>query len=210
MCWRSIARVVHGLAVRGTAIAVGGTGDRRLATIVVYVWLACLVAPATSTGAEGPAQDVERQIKAAFLSKFAGYVEWPESAFAAADTPISVAVIGDEPIAGELKALLAGKRLDDRAFEVHTLREGESTRGVHILFVPKSRRSALEAGLASPGQPTLVVAEWDDALAHGATINFVVVGDHVRFDVSLANAEQHHLKLGSRLLSVARTIVRPD
>jgi hypothetical protein len=53
----------------------------------------------------------------------------------------------------------------------------------------------------------LTVTESEDALAHGAMINFVPVEDKVRFDVGLAQVERGRLRVSARLLGVARKVV---
>jgi hypothetical protein len=52
----------------------------------------------------------------------------------------------------------------------------------------------------------LTVGESAGFLPLGGMINFVLEQDRVRFEVNLAAAEQHHLKLSSKLLAVARVV----
>jgi hypothetical protein len=52
----------------------------------------------------------------------------------------------------------------------------------------------------------LVVTECDSGLQQGSVINFRIVEEHVRFDVSLDAAEKNNVKLSSRLLTVANRV----
>ena len=52
----------------------------------------------------------------------------------------------------------------------------------------------------------LVVSEAGDGLQQGSVINFRVVDERVRFDVSLEAADKNSIKLSSRLLSVANVV----
>jgi hypothetical protein len=54
----------------------------------------------------------------------------------------------------------------------------------------------------------LTVTESDNGLQQGSVINFRLVEDRVRFEVSLPAAEKCGLKLSSRLLSVAYHVLK--
>lgn len=150
----------------------------------------------------------EAQIKAAFLYKFGGFVEWPERAFARADAPFTIGVVGSDAVAAELRQVVTGRTVHQRPIAVRNLRRGEPLSGLHILFVGQSEAARLpEILAAAKGQPVLVVTESEDALAHGSMINFVAVDDRVRFDVALPPAERGQLKISARLLTVARKVV---
>jgi len=151
----------------------------------------------------------EHQVKAAFLYKFASYVEWPESAFARPDTPITIAVLGEEPLAVELEQAAAGRTVNDRRIAVRRVKAGESLAGIHILFVGKPESGRLGQIVQSAlAQSILTVTESDGALAQGSVINFLVADRRVRFEISLQSAERSKLRLSSRLLAVAAQ-VRP-
>jgi hypothetical protein len=153
------------------------------------------------------AAQAEQQVKAAFLYKFAGYVEWPEASFARADAPIVIAVLGEEALAAELELAVAGRTVNDRRVAVRRIKAGESLAGAHILFVGKSEGARLGQVLQSAlPQSILTVTESDGALAQGSVINFLVADRRVRFEISLPSAERGRLKLSSRLLAVAAQV----
>jgi YfiR/HmsC-like len=150
----------------------------------------------------------EVQIKAAFLYKFGGFIEWPPQAFARPDGRFTIGVVGADDIAAELEQLVAGRTVHDRPVAVRRLRRAESLSDVHVLFVGRSQAARLAELLeAAKSQPLLVVTESADALAQGSTINFVQEGNKVRFDVALPQAERSSLRISARLLSVARKVV---
>ena len=57
---------------------------------------------------DGSAQDNaaarERRVKAAYIFKFAGFVEWPEPAFPQPSSAVAIVVIGDDELAAELSS----------------------------------------------------------------------------------------------------------
>ncbi|MGH8726216.1 MAG: YfiR family protein [Burkholderiales bacterium] len=153
-------------------------------------------------------QAAEVRIKAAFLYRFTGFVEWPPKAFARSDSPFVVGVLGAEALAAELEQVVSGREVQGRAVVVRRLRRGEPLAGLHMLFVGYAESGRLAEVLgAARGHAVLTVTESEDALAHGSIINFVAVGDKVRFDVALSPAERGNLKISARLLSVARKVV---
>ncbi|MES2016881.1 MAG: YfiR family protein [Pseudomonadota bacterium] len=152
----------------------------------------------------------ERRIKAAFLYKFLGYTEFPASAFGEAAAPLVIGVIGADELGAELGRIVAGRTALSRAITVKLLHESDSAAGVHLLFVGGSDsarvRSVLAQLKASQAAPMLVVSEADDGLQQGSVINFRVIDERVRFDVSLDAAEKNNIKLSSRLLTVANHV----
>ncbi len=78
---------------------------------------------------------------------------------------------------------------------------------MHLLFVGGADAARLRSLLRSlqPG-PMLLVSEAENGLQQGSVINFKVVEERVRFDVSLEAADRHQVKLSSRLLTVANHV----
>jgi hypothetical protein len=187
-----VMRAVHGLAV--------------LRMLVLAAMLsACAQA---RCWAQTEAQAAEHQVKAAFLYKFLGFVEWPPQSFERAESPLVIGVLGSDALADELVATVIERTVRGHPLEVRKLKRGDSLAELHVLFVGRSDSATLP-GLLSPtkGRPLLTVTESDEALAQGSTINFVVVDNKVRFDVALGSAEQRSLKISSRLLAVARKVL---
>ena len=182
---------------------------RWRALLVAAFAVACALC-ARSAVAQPVAGDgeLERSVKAAYLYKFLGYVEWPAAAFASPAAPINVGVLGADDIATELARIVAGRKVDGRDIVVVALRRGEPPAGLHMLFVARSEGARGEPILrAAQAGSTLTVTDADGALDRGSVINFVRVGDNIRFEISLDAAERSGLKLSSRLLAVA-TVVR--
>jgi uncharacterized protein DUF4154 len=167
-----------------------------------------LVLAVAALPAMAPAQQApEASIKAAFLFKFAGYVEWPPGAFAGPEAPFVIGVAGAEEVASELERLVPGRTVNNRAVAVRRLREGESPRGAHLVFVGRGEANARAAIRAAQQQGALTVTEGERGLESGSSINFVLADDRVGFEVSLESAERSGLRISSRMLAVARRVV---
>jgi len=181
---------------------------RRLgAWLLAAAGCALLGAAPCAAEAQAGAASLERSVKAAFLYKFLGYAEFPASAFADANAPVVIGVVGADEMAAELSRIVAGRSVDNRAVLVKTLREGEAPAGVHLLFVAgaDSARVARVLKAAQPS-PILLVTESENGLQLGSVINFKIVDERVRFDVSLDAADKNNIKLSSRLLTVANHV----
>lgn len=191
--------------VRRAAEATFRSGTMRRFVLLCVGALSVL--PPLFAHAQDDAATLERKVKAAFLYKFAGYVEWPASTFAAADTPIVIGVVGDDPLVAELMEVVSGRAIEGRPLAVKRLRETDALSGLQMLFVGSTERAPLGTlARAMPALPMLIVTEFDGAFNHGSAINFLISGGRVRFEIALDNAEKRGLKLSSRLLSVAQAV----
>ena len=151
--------------------------------------------------------ELESQVKAAYLYKFGSYVEWPQASFAAADAPLVIGMLGADAMADELQRISAGRTINGRPVSVRKLGRGEPLAGLNVLFIGKSNGARLADTLAAlKGQAVLTVTEWDDALAGGSMINFVMIDGKLRFEVAPRAAAQGNLVISARLLAVAHKV----
>jgi hypothetical protein len=163
----------------------------------------CIGLPAKA--AEESAQVLEQRVKAAFLFKFGGYVEWPDNVFPHKESPLVIGVAGADPMAEELSRIAAGRTMNGRPVTVRLVRNGEPLSNVHILFVGRPEIDRLNELLVQ-AQPVLTVTDIAKGLPQGSVINFVVAENRVRFEVSLDAAKRVGLKIGAPLLSVAMRV----
>jgi hypothetical protein len=153
-------------------------------------------------------QIAEYRVKAAFLYKFASYVEWPAQVFDRPESPFVIGVSGADILGEELGQVVVGHSVGGRSVQIRKVRHGEPVNGLQILFVGGTDGGRPAEVLASAkGKPVLTVTESPDVFALGSIINFVIVDDKVRFDVALREAESCNLRVSARLLSVARKVL---
>jgi len=175
------------------------------------------VPPATAYAQGAGSQGLERRVKAAFLYKFLGYADFPAAAFADSAAPVTIGVVGSDDMAAELSQVVAGRQVRGRPIVVRALREGEPAH-VHLLFIAGSdsaraarvlrAMSAVSSSSAAASSALLPVTECELGLHYGSVINFRIIEERVRFDVSLDSAERNNVKLSSRLLTVANRVVK--
>ncbi len=181
---------------------------RRLLYVLALMMPAYALAPAVFAQSGPPLAALERQVKAAYLYKFAGFVEWPDSSFKAGDSALTIGVAGSELLAEQLERMVAGRQINGHPVLVRRVRPGDSLAGLHILFADHSlERSVLGAMMAAArGQSVLTVTDAEDGLAHGAMIGFIVADERLRFEVGLKLAQSSGLRISARMLAVAHKV----
>ncbi len=141
-------------------------------------------------------------VKAAFLYRFAGYIEWPQRA--APDAQFMIAVLGGDQVAGELRKLVPERPAGNTLTQIRSIGNIRQLGSAQILYIGTDFHGDLGSVIASIGaQPVLVVTDHEGGLDEGGVVNFLLVDRHLRFEVSLTAAERAGLKISSELLSVA-------
>jgi hypothetical protein len=152
-----------------------------------------------TTAADPPAEDA---VEAAFLYRFAGYVEWPPQALAS--PKFTIAVLGDEAVVQELRRILPQHRLKNRPARVLPIGRIEDLGTAQILFVGPGYNDRLQTIIPRlADRSVLVVTASDHGLDAGSCVNFLLIDGRVRFEISTIAAEHSGLKVSAELLSVA-------
>jgi hypothetical protein len=152
-------------------------------------------------------QAAEPTVKAAFLYKFAGYVEWPDGAFPSPDSPFVIGVMGADDVASELEKIVPGRNVNNHGVTVRRVGDGEPLKGIHLLFIGRRAPNQRAILRVAQQQGVLAVTESERGLETGSAINFVMSGDRIGFEVSLDSAERSGLRISSRMLAVARRVL---
>lgn len=156
--------------------------------------------------AQPVAAPTESAVKAAFLLKFASFVEWPAGALVRPEQPLVIGVSGDNEVAADLEELAAGRKVDGRPVVIRRLNDIGPAAGAHIVFLGSRRDSKLREAIDAMAGPVLVVTQQADGLRHGGVLNFAMDAGRVRFSASVPAAEARNLKLSARLLAVAQSV----
>jgi len=177
----------------------------RLAPAVVMMLLFFGTVCIASAQANSPN---EYAVKAAFLFHFAQFVEWPEGAFQDANSPLVYCTIGEDPFQGALDESLKGKTIEARALQVRHLKDGRDAQGCHVVFIGKTDKRRVTDELTSLGNsPVLTVGETEQFLRDNGMIAFCMEENKIRFNINLEAAKKANLKISSKLLTLARTVI---
>lgn len=150
-------------------------------------------------------QPTEYQLKAAFLYHFAQLVTWPADAFVESDSPMVIAVLGENPFGKQLEEAVQGKSVNGHPVTVKAVQTiAELTNSCHVLFISSSEKRRLSEILAAVrGKSMLTIGETDQFTETGGMINFTMEGTKIRFQINQGAAKAAGLKISSKLLSLA-------
>lgn len=142
-------------------------------------------------------------VKAAYLSKFPPFVDWPAGV---AGAPFTICIVGDDPFGNLIDRITAGQKVGDQPIVVKRLKIADTS--CKILYASNSPDATIAQTLSAvQGTPVLTVTDaGTDGGAHGI-ICFVEEQDHVRFDIDANAAKSGGLVISSKLLGLARKIV---
>jgi hypothetical protein len=184
--------------IAAPAINSARTPSRWLAILGVL----CLAANLSARAAESYSADA---VKAEFIYRFAGYVEWPDGQ--PSDAPFTIGVTAADGVFTELQRLTAGRTAQNRPVEVRKISAPADLEKVQILYVSSRMSQGARTLLAAAlGRPILVVTDEAGGLVRGSVVNFVEDDRHIRFEISLTAADNSKLKINSGLLSVAARV----
>jgi len=164
-------------------------------------------AGACTVRAQGNASG-EYQVKAAFLFHFAQFVDWPADTFKDASSPITYCTLGGDPFRGALDATLSGKSIGEHPLRVQHFKQAQEARGCQVLFIGTAGQKFISDSLTSVnGNPILTVGETEHFAQDGGVIGFTLADNKVRFEINLDAAEHARLKISSKLLVLAKTVI---
>lgn len=177
---------------------------RRPRLLLASALLAAL--PIAEAGAAMSAS-LEQAVKAAFLPKFARYVDWPATAAPAAGQPLALCIVGRDPFGDIIEQAAAGQRVGPHPIALRRVASADLARSqCQIAFVGGSSRQGTAAMLARlRGSPVLTITDARNGAARGM-IHFVLEDGKVRFHIDAGQAARHNLAISSRLLSLALSV----
>jgi hypothetical protein len=168
--------------------------------------IAAFVFAAPPSLSQEPAVPLEYQVKAAFLLNFTRFVEWPPEVFAAPDSPVTICIQGRDPFGSTLDQIVEGETVGERKVAVERVRRAPSA-GCHVLFISDPDRSPSAARVGS-GHGVLTVGEGEQFVRQGGIVSFVVDNRRVRFEINYRASTKAGIKISSRLLAIARTVLK--
>ena len=168
------------------------------------------------TGGGGRAQESStdiNQLKAALIFNFAKFVEWPVAR--AAETNIVLGILGKNPVGESLEKMIQGKnkKINNHLLVVTIFDSSVVPTNCHILFISDSETNRLPAiikGLRDASASVLTVGETEGfTTERGGMIRLFPLSQvnpqvsKIRFQINEAAAKRAHLKISSKLLSLA-------
>jgi hypothetical protein len=170
---------------------------RRLVGATAWVLLA--FAPRTRAD-----DSLEAAIKAAYLYKFAPFIDWPSAPSPPAGA-FAICVAGRDPFGSILDRAVSGQRIDGRPVVVTRMAVVQPNPPCQIVFLGGLRGQDLKDALkALRGSPVLTVT--DEASADPGIVDFTIADGRVRFRLDARAAAENRLTISSKLLSLALAV----
>lgn len=139
--------------------------------------------------------------QAMFIYNFSRLIEWPA---AYKSGQFVIGVYGSSPTLKELETYTTNKAVGSQKIVVKRFNSPGEIGTCHILFVPFSKTKSMgELSSALGTKSTLVICEKNGAIGAGAAINFVIIGDKLKFEIKPSNATSKSIKLSSKLSEMA-------
>lgn len=161
--------------------------------------------PANAASVASP----EYAVKAAYLSKFGLFVEWPNSTFASPVSPIVICVLGTNPFGDVLERFAASQHIGSHPLAVRYLNAVAKDSGCKILFLGHSELQSVTNALAEvSGTAVLTVTDGTDQGDAKGIVDFVVQDNHVRFTIDQLAASRNDLTISFHLLDLALSVRR--
>lgn len=142
--------------------------------------------------------------QAMFIYNFSRLIEWPASYKTG---PFVIGVMGASPALTELEAYTLNKTVGAQAIMVKKFNTPAEIANCHILFVPFAKAKSLPEIVTTLGsKSTLLISEKSGAINEGAAINFLIVGDKLKFEIKPSTASAKGINLSSKLNEMAHKV----
>lgn len=151
------------------------------------------------------AQDVKNKTVALYLYNFTKNIEWPASD---KNGDFIICVVNQKEVVNQIKSCTNGKTVGTQPITVVSVSSIEDVSKCHILYLPTSESKAdkLESVISKlSGSSTLIVTDRPGSLKNGSSINFLLVDDKVRIEISKQSVTEKKLQVSSQLINMSVT-----
>lgn len=211
-------------------------GSLTFFTIGGIEFVPSATAASADEGSKTPEQ-MEYEVKAAFIFNFMKFIQWPSQKNITANgpaksEPIRIVILGNNPFKSAFEQVL-NKNVQGRSIALVELESFEKFRRSypdnqaaldsyrqaylgtlqqsHMLFICESEKNSVQdlLGLIA-GSGLVTVSDLADFAEKQGMIGFVMENQKVRFEVNLYAAQQENVKISSQLLGLARRVYKKE
>jgi hypothetical protein len=172
---------------------------RASGLLLAMAGVAPLAGPARAEAPSAP----EYQLKAVFIYNFDQFIEWPDGAFAKADSPLVITVLGDNPFGNVLEQVTRGKQIRGHEIVVRYAQDAAKIGQTHVLFVGAPYNQ-------NPGElvqkltGVLTIGDTENFTSAGGMIRFYSERSKLRFEINTKAADKGGIKVSAKLLHLAK------
>lgn len=139
-------------------------------------------------------------VKATYLSKFAPFVQWPDSAFETPNAPLVICLAGAEAFGGRLGMLTRDAQANGHPLQIRHIDAIAPETHCQILYTASEGNDENLRRIAH--EPVLTVTDG----VPGGIVHFITVRGRVRFVIDQSAAQESNLVISSKLLNLAAEV----
>jgi len=143
------------------------------------------------------------RMQSVFIYNFTRLMAWPAD-YQTGD--FVIAVFGNSPMVNEIQKIAANKKAGNQNIVSKVFNSVEEITKCHIIYIPSNQSrhiTEVVAALSAKDIKALVVTDSRNATSNGAVINFTIVDNRQRFELSLENARKMGLTPGGEISRLA-------
>lgn len=184
----------------------------RLKLFIIIIFVALLQLPLAIRPLAAGEPEPALLVKVSFLLNFLRLTQWPPNAFQKPDQQLDLAVIGNTPIAAQIKKSLEGQLVkDNKTVQVTVYPDlqlwQQTGKMPHALFLSNDMaKQWAEILPLLATAPVLTMADFPDFCAQGGVLNLVRDGDRIRFEANPEAAKKASLTLNAQMLQLAEIV----
>ena len=166
----------------------------------IYIFIAAIILASTPLSVKA---QTDFRMQAVFLYNFTRLIAWPAD-YQSGD--FIVATFGNSDMNKEVQEMADTKRAGNQEIKSIIFNSVEDISKCHILYIPPSqsrRIGDIVAALKTKNIKALVVTDARNAINNGAVINFTIVNNRQRFELSAENARSMGLNPGGEISRLA-------
>lgn len=152
----------------------------------------------------------EDEIKVVLIYHFTKFIEWPPEALRDTDADFTLCIFGVNPFGGALTTI-QGKSVKGKPLVIQHVNRTAQLNTCHILFISTSESVYMAQILAYVKTlPIVTISDLAGFARMGGMFNFVRSRDTIGFEVNPRAARRAGVTIRSKLLRLAKTIIRGD
>jgi len=146
------------------------------------------------------AQSQIDEAKAKFIYNFTKFFDWPQLE---QTDDFVIGVLGSNNVYHEVTSFTKDKKVILQNIEVKKFRKAEDVAECQILYVAGRRTNDIPEVKQQTGENTLVISDSNKGIEKGAALNFLLIGNRLKYEFAASNAMNQGLKFSSRIRDMA-------
>jgi hypothetical protein len=142
--------------------------------------------------------DTHAMMQANFLFQFANNSNWPSNMKTGS---FKIYIVGNHSVYEHLQLKYGQQYIGKQPIEIFEYSTGASLENVHVVFIDKNKKAEWNTFQKSlKSKSTLIVSNWEGALASGSHINFKNVNGSVRYEMDETAINEHQIQAGLKII----------